>query len=110
MNTEELVQLAQKYCKSKTVIAIDYSDLENLVQIAYDIPEWSFVADNEMNNDSEKEFNIGVGKLDEYEIKRLEEFIATKGREGSYLTNTIMTDLYNKGILQPGCYIVSVCW
>ena len=110
MDIESLQQLAQKYCRSKTIIAIDYSKLERLVQAAYDIPEWSFVADNEMNNDSEKEINIKAEELDKYDAGKLEEFITSKGRKGSYLTTTIMTDLCNKNILQPGCYIVSVCW
>ena len=109
MDNEALVQLAQKYCKSKTVIAIDYSDLEKIVQAAYDITEWSFVADNEMGNDSEKEVNVKAEEIDDYDAKHLAEFVTSKGRKGSYLTHVIMTDLCNKGILQPGCYIVSVC-
>lgn len=108
-NIQELKTLAHNAITKKLVLAIDYRDVEKLIQEAYDVGEWSFVADNELGNDSDLELNIKAEPLDKWQQPKLDRFIDTKG-QGSFMTRTLLTDLCNKGVLEPGSYLVSVSW
>jgi hypothetical protein len=100
--------------KTKTVIEIDYNEFEDIVRKTYGLAErdsnaYSFVATEECGNDSTHEFVVDkIEKLDEWEIESIHKLIA--GKCPTYCNDTIFQDLVNQGILQPGTYIVNVCW
>ena len=111
----ELKQMVAKTCEAKTIFAVSYSNLEAIVNKAYGLSyksyneRWSFIADQEMGNDSDKEITIKEGQLDDYDQNQIDDFRNGNGG-GSFMAHTIMTDLCNQGILAPGSYIISVCW
>ncbi len=83
---------------------VDYHDLDKFINHHYPIlqSKFEFVADEEMNNDSEKEINVtGEAKWGEKEIQR---------GEGMYMTSALLNDACRRGLLEKGTYIISVCW
>ena len=40
----------------------------------------------------------------------LNEFIESKGMSGSYIIETLMNDLIHRGKLDPGTYVIEICW
>jgi hypothetical protein len=90
--------------RKEEYIVVDYNDLNDFVSNHYG-KAFNVVEDWEMSNDSYISFNVSEGKVDKYD---LEEFI----EEGSYsyLTRTILIDLCNKGLINPGKYLIEVSW
>jgi len=97
----------------KQVIEMDYNELEDLIRRTYghnlEVP-----CDLEAGNDSAHTFNFKVepwivgNVLHDYGIKKLEKFKATG--EGEYLTCILMQDMVNNGVLEPGDYLINICW
>lgn len=95
--------------KKQTVIEMPYDELEALVQQTYNLQEWSFVADQEMGNDSAKTFVIkGKEPLDTYDAEKLTEFMANP--INNWMTSRLLQDLVNRDKLEPGKYLIEVCW
>jgi hypothetical protein len=91
------------------VIEVDYSDLNDLVHRVYGNKDYEFVADEEMNNDSTKLYrDVGREGVDSYEEEKLEKF--KKGGIETYITRTLLEDMCRSGHLEPGNYLISVCW
>jgi len=93
--------------KTKTVIEMDYNEFEELVKKVYG-RKWSFVADQELRNDTSWTCRVEKEELDEFELSDIEKF--KQGELHTYLANTLLTDLVNNGHLQPGDYLIEVCW
>lgn len=74
------------------------------------VANFSFTEARECGNDSEHSFLAArkeLGKYDQVNIQNLIEDPAS----ASYCTiDSIFDDLCNKGIIEPGHYIVSVSW
>ncbi len=95
----------------KTILEVNYSHLETYIEEVYGIKEFSFVADQEMSNDSEKSFLVDkVEPLNEWDQKNLDEFVNSKGKIGTFMTDTLLQDLLNHSLIEPGEYLISVCW
>jgi hypothetical protein len=101
--------------KKETVITIEYGELEDIVNKAYSITDYEFVAVEECGNDSSHRFDVGEIKpfdpenvLDKYDLEKLEKVKA--GKVPTYSNHIIFRDLVNRGILEPGTYIVEVSW
>lgn len=100
-----------KIFTTRTVISVNYHDLEHLIREIYGITgDWSFVEDQECGNDSDHEFHVERKPLAKYEEEQLANFIQSKGERESYMANTILDDLCNKQIIEPGNYLVQVSW
>lgn len=92
----------------KVMFEVDYGDFERFVKETYG-QDYSFVASEECGNDSVHNFNVTEKEaLDEYDQKRL----ATFKELGSYsfFNRTILQDLVNRDLIEPGNYLISVCW
>jgi len=92
------------------VFEVNYRDFERLVKEVYG-QNYEFIVDCECGNDTQHVYLCVGGKgddLDEYDYKRLDEF----ARTGKYcwLAQTILADLCQRGIIDPGNYIIRVSW
>lgn len=96
--------------KTETVTTIDYHEFETLVKKTYPgAKQYSFVATEECGNDSVHQFTIdGLEPLQDYDAKQIEKL--ETGEHIPYANYTIFQDLVNKEVLQPGSYLVEVCW
>jgi hypothetical protein len=99
--------------KVKTVIEMDYGELETLVNNHYGLPHngdgYEFVAVQECGNDSAHTFYIPkaepLNKYNQYVIDKLR-----SGKAPIYHNHTILQDLVNNGVLAPGEYLIKVSW
>jgi hypothetical protein len=102
--------------KKKTVIEIGYHEFEEIVAKAYGLRpgEYEFVFTQECGNDSSHEFEQEVepfdpnNVLDKYDLEKLAKI--KSGDIPQYTNHIIFRDLVNRGILEPGAYIVQVSW
>jgi len=90
-----------------TVLKVNYKELDRAISTHYGKP-FDVVADQELNNDSEKEINIYPAVLDDYERKQVVHFKET----GSYnfSLRALLIDMCNEGIVEPGNYLIEVSW
>lgn len=96
--------------KKVSVIEIEYHELEEIVKRVYGATKYSFVATEECGNDSNHTFEVNEKEpLDEFETEDIAEFIEKKGLK-TYVNYTLFKDLVNRGELEPGQYLVNVCW
>lgn len=92
----------------KVMFEVDYGDFERFVKETYG-QDYNFVASEECGNDSVHDFNVNDKEaLDEYDQEKLDTF-KTTGRY-SFLNRTILQDLVNHDLIEPGNYLISVCW
>lgn len=94
--------------RKKTVIEVEYGDLERFVKETYKQKEYSFVAAQECGNDSSHSFSIEKELLDEYDQKKLDAFTKT-GKYG-FINHTVLQDLVNRDLIEPGNYVIRVSW
>lgn len=102
-----------KIGKTVSVIELDYGDLEDLVNKVYggkDKEEYSFVATEECGNDSDHKFpNISAAPFkNEWDQKDADEL--RSGKFPCYRNYTLLKALCQDGHLEPGDYLVRVCW
>jgi hypothetical protein len=88
---------------------VDYTDLEEFIKFVYgDEIDYDFCSDREASNDSVYDFNVCKEKIDGYDQEQLDIF--KQGQSGSWMTQTILTDLCNRDLIPEGEYLVTVCW
>lgn len=88
--------------KKITYIEMDYHEFDELVKEKYGI-ETEFVANQEANNDSEYSFNVD-GKLSDYQREDWEE------KNFQYGNGLLLNKLCEDGHIEPGKYLITVCW
>jgi hypothetical protein len=95
--------------KAKTVIEIGYTKLEDFIRYVYNVDEdvYDFVADQECGNDCSITFNVD-GKIDEWNEKRLQKF--NNGEIVMNITRVLLNDMYRRGKIVAGEYLVKVAW
>ena len=91
-----------------TYNTIDYAEWERVVAEIYSAKGWSFVADHEGNNDSNYSFDVN-GKMDDWDEGHLKEF-KKDCNKGGWVTQVLLDDLCRNGIINPGVYLIEVCW
>ncbi len=91
----------------KEIIEVDYDVFQEKVKDFYGVKEFSFVADQEASNDSIHEFSVS-NPADYIDEEEMEEF--KKTGKYSFLTDSILNDMCEKGEIEPGDYIINVCW
>ena len=95
----------------RTIKEVEYHDLDNFVNehLFNGMHIFEIVPMEELNNDSVSEFVVD-GEVDDYEDEEIQEYIATGGKRGMYLTSAILNYLCRKGLLDKGDYLISICW
>ncbi len=96
-------------CEKKTIFHVDYNDLDAFLSEVYDQP-FEFVIDKEASNYSSYEFNIKSEAYDEYDLNELSDFRSGGANAVSGITRLLLVDCCNKGLIEPGTYIVKVFW
>jgi len=92
---------------TKTIHEVSWSNLEQFVAEKTGVNNYSFVATEECGNDSVHEFKV-TGEL-VYGEDDTNMWIASEGR--TWISNDNILDwLCAKGHIEPGTYLVSVCW
>ena len=72
------------------------------------ISEWDFIDDHEADNDSNYSFNV-YGEIDELGEEQLIKFRKDSNSQG-WMTQTLLDDLCQKGIIGKGRYSIKVRW
>lgn len=93
----------------ETIYVASWRDFENLVHNFYGREEYDFVVDQEASNDSQHRFEVTPDDLNiEWEAEEIDKY-KEKG-EYSYSTEIFLADLCRAGVIQPGTYLITVCW
>ena len=98
-----------------TRIAIEHSTIDRIVYLYYGhsdgefkMPNFEMVANGEWYNDTCYQFTVN-GKINEYDEDDAEEF-RRSGKPGDLSNGAVLNILCADGWLEPGDYIVEVCW
>jgi len=94
----------------KQVIEMMYVELEELIQKTYGWGKYSLCAAEEL--DSAPSWTTTVVKNGLNEFDRLDlAVMKVKGPYArQYRTRMLMNDMCDQGILEPGDYVVEICW
>lgn len=125
--------------QEKTFKVVDYHDLEEFVHEAYDLPTretswgsvekpYSVIDALESSNDTSHEITATITHFDlekskagvpyeeahspglaDYEQEELDEWLADPW-SGSASVHLVLSDLAIKGKIEPGAYLIEVCW
>lgn len=90
----------------RVMFEVDWHDLEEAINKHYG-KDYEFVPDIECGNDSSHDFRVD-GKVNQYDQERLDEFKETG--DYNFLAGTLLNDLCRQGLIEPGDYLVQVCW
>lgn len=89
-------------------IVMDDQEFNDLVKKTYN-QDYEFVADMECGNDTQHTFeDININPLSEYEQEEIAEFKSSG--DTNYSARTLLTDMYINGVVEPGNYLITVCW
>ena len=96
--------------KMESIITVDYNDLDKFLTERFDLPEdYEFIAMEESGNDAVHAIDVGNKKLNEYDQKDIDKFLATK-EPPLYSTGNILCYLCNLGEIPEGKYLIEVSW
>lgn len=87
---------------TETIHSIDYDNLEEFVQEVYGAYDYSFVATQECGNDSTHRFKINS--------KEEGKNYLPSDRSNISSNYVLFKCLVFDGYLEPGIYVVNVCW
>lgn len=106
-NIENAVNLFTNKSTIKQVISIDYNDFDKLVKLVTG-QNFEVACDLEAYNGMSKEFSVKRKQLDDYNNRKLEEFLNT----GKYsnLTCVIVQHLCNLGVIPECNLIIDIYW
>ena len=96
---------------SVTVLKVNYNELERCINEFlkskdYKGEEFEFVSDHECGNDSDHEFK--VEPISDLDLKSLTASIK-KGKL-TWATHRILDYMCKEKVIEPGTYLVQVCW
>jgi threonine synthase len=94
--------------KKVSYLEIECRDLDKFIQEVYDIPYFSCAAVEEWRNDSQHRICVEKEELYKWDRDKIEEVKA--GKEPNYSLRAVMIDMCNQGLIEPGDYLISVCW
>lgn len=93
-------------CEKKVMISVEYHDLEKFIQDELNLPEYDFIADEELNNDT-----TWTAKVEPIEMNSKELCDIVRGKETTmYKTRNLLDQLCFEGLLEAGEYAVDICW
>jgi hypothetical protein len=94
--------------KRVSYIEVDWYDLGEFIRKVYGIDHYDPASLEEWNNDSSYTFRVEKSELSRYETSKLQDF--KSNRETSHSLRILLKDLCNQGLIEPGHYIIHVCW
>lgn len=87
----------------KTVIEVDYQDLEKLIEEVYELKEFNLASSEEYSNNTAL-LNKVDGEVSVYELEKI------LRRETYLMTRIYMNDLCRRGHLEKGEYLIRISW
>ena len=93
-------------CEKKVMISVDYNDLDRFIQDEFNLPNFELVADEELNNDTTKTFNVDAEEMNQKELVGI--LRGTKSTQ--YQTRQLLCQLCFEGKLEAGEYAVNISW
>jgi hypothetical protein len=96
--------------KKKTIIEMGWTELEKLVKEHYGF-DYDFVAGEEASNDSVTKFTVAA-RMDGMESEEWDRIEISKGHPSTtqYNAYILLGKLAEDGHLEPGEYLIRVCW
>lgn len=107
-----MTELPKLKCEKKTVIEVDYKDLEAYFEAVYG-QKWCFCSSEEANNDNVYEYAVGgphaEDEMDEWDREKFEAWVKD-GTFWPFGTHSLMEEMHRNGLLEEGEYIIKVWW
>ena len=94
-------------CNKKTVFIVKASDLEVFIKEFYG-REYEIAAGEEEGNDTIVECVVDKKRLCKYDKDCIKKWL--DGENVYFLLNDLMDDMYSKGVLENGTYMVDISW
>ena len=91
------------------VFVVDYSDFDEFIKSHYNKECFNCVAELEIGNDSCHIFDMIDGKSNKWDRNELKKF-KTKSESDYSTPRILLNDLCKQKIIEPGMYIIHVCW
>jgi len=86
---------------------IDYGEFERLIKKAYE-QDYNYIYDIDCRHDSSQSYMVQSNELDKYDEKAINIFIES-GRYNNMVA-ILLNDLCRRKIIEPGNYLIHVCW
>jgi hypothetical protein len=96
--------LVQQYITEEKIFYIDAFDLEHITKTVYGVS----IEMTNSPNDTTHEYNVS-SSVSEYEKETLRDAIANENLECDYYSS-ILNDLCQKKLIEPGKYLVRMAW
>lgn len=94
--------------KVETIYSVDSYDFDKFVKEKLG-QHFDFVAASECSNDSQHKFTVKE-EIGDYSLREAEKFIEKGWPGGWFDAGDVLSALMLKGHIEPGTYIISVCW
>jgi hypothetical protein len=88
---------------------IDYGDIEAFAKEHLGLEDYEYVAVEECGNCSYQRYTLSDKAPTEYDRKKMQEILDTKQVE-VYQNSSVLYLLHERGLIDPGEYIVCVSW
>lgn len=88
----------------KSVIEVDYYEIDRIISKAYSV-EYELAQVEELMNDVTKSISVDGRYIDDYVIKELE-----AGKVPMYSLSNALNDMFNKGLIPKGTYMINISW
>jgi hypothetical protein len=96
--------------EKRTIMRVDYKDLENFIFEKFGF-KYSIPYSEDCINNTNLEFSVAKGKLEDWQRTAYERWLGVNSHETqSYLLGVILQVLCNGDLIEPGEYLVNVCW
>lgn len=93
--------------RKETVIIVNHFDLQDFIKDKLDV-DYDVVGRNDMCNDMKYHFHDIEKDISEFDLKKYNKL---KSGESDYIDmETVFNGLCHDGLIEPGNYVVSVCW
>lgn len=93
--------------KEQTTLHIEYGDVEEFIREQTPFTKYCIPPNEECGNDTSIHVSVRPKDLDQWDKKEWEE----SGEDGwSYSLGVILNKLCFDGKIDPGIYIINVCW
>jgi sulfatase maturation enzyme AslB (radical SAM superfamily) len=94
-----------------TYHVLDYDELEDLIKEHYPfIEDYNFIACEESSNDTSHTYdNISAESWDQYDDEQWEIDIV-KDKQYDFAVEVFLRKLCKDGHIEPGNYLIHVCW
>lgn len=91
----------------KTVYEVDYNALDKFIAHHYQLDD--FEGSLESSNDTTHSYHVEKEPVRSWNQEHLERIIKDKNCE-YWKLDLVLTDMCNKGLIEPGQYLVRVSW